>query len=103
MGSVRSGPGWLQGGQSHQTTLKLFIGSGEKATYIAFAPVSLTWFLNDATPKPTAAERTLIVKMMTHSEERQLCNYNKRVTRSQMPNPKRQRTLAPEPEETGEL
>eukprot|EP01044_Picomonas_judraskeda_P019275 COSAG03_NODE_4029_length_1713_cov_6.441140_1_plen_51_part_00 len=38
------------------------------------------------------------------SEERQLCNYNKRLTRSQVPvQAKRLRTLAPEPEETGEL
>ena len=33
------------GAQSHQTTLKLFIGSGEKATYIAFAPVGLMCLL----------------------------------------------------------
>ena len=39
-----------------------------------------------------------------HSEERQLCNYNKRLTRSQVPvQAKRLRTLVPEPEETGEL
>ena len=36
-----------------------------------------------------------------HSEERQLCNYNKRLTRSQVPvQAKRQRTLSAELEET---
>jgi hypothetical protein len=82
--------------------IKALTGDKQPRTQL-FRTMFCTWFLNDATPKPTAAERTLIAEMMMHSEERQLCNYNKRVTRSQMPNPKRQRTLAPEPEETGEL
>ena len=69
-----------------------------------FRTMFCTWFLNDADPAPTRADRQLMAKMMMHSEERQLCNYNKRLTRSQVPvQAKRLRTLAPEPEETGEL
>ena len=71
-----------------------------------FRVMFCTWFLNDAVPSPTRAERQLMAEMMMHSEERQLCNYNKRLTRSQVPVlAKRQRTMSPEPEpvETGEL
>ena len=48
-----------------------------------FRVMFCTWFLNDAVPSPTRAERQLMAEMMMHSEERQLCNYNKRLTRSQ--------------------
>ena len=62
-----------------------------------FRTMFCTWFLNDADSSPTRAERQLMARMMMHSEERQLCNYNKRLTRSQVPaQAKRQRTLAPE-------
>ena len=65
-----------------------------------------TWFLNEADPSPTRAERQLMADMMMHSEAKQLCNYNKRVTRSAIPEVKRQRTLVSEEDdtdETGEL
>ena len=66
-----------------------------------FRAMFCTWFLNDADPRPNAQERELMAKMMMHSEERQLCNYNKRVHRSQMPYPKRQRTLVAEDDGEG--
>ena len=82
--------------------LKTLTGRGPRTQL--FRVMFCTWFLNDAEPAPTRAERQLMAEMMMHSEERQLCNYNKRLTRSQVPvQAKRLRTLAPEPEETGEL
>ena len=83
--------------------LKALTGGKQPRSQL-FRTMLCTWFLNDADPRPNAQERELMAKMMMHSEERQLCNYNKRVTRSQMPAPKRQRALVTEDDvEGGEL
>jgi hypothetical protein len=83
--------------------LKALTGGKQPRSQL-FRTMFCTWFLNDADPRPNAQERELMAKMMMHSEERQLCNYNKRVTRSQMPAPKRQRALVTDDDvEGGEL
>ena len=81
--------------------LKALTGGKAPRTQL-FRTMFCTWFLNEADPSPTRAERQLMADMMMHSEAKQLCNYNKRVTRSAIPEVKRQRTLVPEEDETNE-
>ena len=75
--------------------MKALTGSQAPRTQL-FRVIFCTWFNEQ---NPTDAEREFMAKNMMHSVDRQLCNYTKRVTRSKLPAPKRQKAL----EESGEL
>ena len=75
--------------------MKAITGSQAPRTQL-FRVIFCTWFNEQS---PTDADREFMAKNMMHSVDRQLCNYNKRVTRSKLPAPKRQKAL----EESGEL